>query len=138
MAGPTEKMQLDRRVPIFYNGSPMVPPYEEGQLFNPIDTGGIVIRINDGSARIFAKVTDFPVATDCEYAGESLYVLLEVVISESTTGEQLQKLMEEHMHDGTGILVNHPQYCTVVKYGDRIRFKNGSYGIKAVFDSKIE
>jgi hypothetical protein len=139
MAGPTEKMHLDRRVPIFYNGSSMINPYEyDGQFFNPIGTGGIVCRVNNGSARIFAKITEFPVATDCQWAAESMYVLLNVIIPESTTAEQLQKLMEEHMYEGIGILVNHPQYCTVVKYGDRIRFKNGSYGIKAVFDSTIE
>jgi hypothetical protein len=140
MAGPTEKMHLDRRVPIFPNGSSIINPYDDiftAQFFNPIGTGGIICRVSDGTARIFAKITEFPVATDCQWAAESMYVLLNVIIPESTTGEQLQKLMEEHMYEGIGILVNHPQYCTVVKYGDRIRFKNGSYGIKAVFDSKI-
>ena len=128
-------MHLDRRVPIFFDGSPMIDPNEEGQLFNPINTGGIVIRMKDGSALLFAKITEFPVPADCKWGGESLYVLLDVPKS---TGKQLQKLLEDHMYDGTGIVVNHPKYCTVVKYGDRIRFKNGSIGIKAIYDRKLE
>ena len=133
-----EKFHLDRRVPIFYDGSPMIHLYREGQFLNPIGTGGIVVRMHDSSARIFAKVTEFPVANDCQWAGESMYVLLDVIVPKSIPGEQLQKFLEDHMFDGTGILVNHPRHCTLVKYGDRIHFKNGSKGVKAIFDSKIE
>ena len=139
MSCPTEKMHLDRRVPIFKNGTPMINnPYEKGKFFNPIDKGGMVIRMKDGTARIFAKITEFPVSNDCQYAGESMYVLLDVIVPKLTSDEQLQILLDKHIHDGTGILVNHPKYCTAVKYGERIRFKNGSKGIKAIFDSKLE
>jgi hypothetical protein len=135
----TEKMHLDRRVPIFYNGAPMINPKDkEGQFFNPIDTGGIVVKMNDDSARIFAKVTEFPVSNDCPWAAESMYVLLDIIVPKSTTGEQLKKLLEENMYSGTGILVNHPKFCCKVAYGDRIRFKGGSSGLKPIFDRKVE
>ena len=134
----TEKIHLDRRVPIFYDGSPMINPTDkEGQFFQPIDTGGIVVKMNDDSVRIFVKVIQFPVSKDCQWGGESMYVLVDAIIPKSTPAEQLQILLE-NMYDGTGILVNHPQFCTLVKYGDKIRFKGGSKGIKATFDSKIQ
>ena len=133
-----EKMHLDRRVPIAFNGNPLFNPYDNGnQLFNPIGTGGVVVRTEDGSARIFAKITEFPVPEDCPWAAETMYVLLDVTIPSSIPAENLQNFLEKHMYFGSGILMNHPRHCRLVKHGDRIRFKGGSKGIKPIFDGKI-
>ena len=71
--------------------------------------------------RVFLKVIDFPVPEDCEYGGESMWVLL-------VDGDELE---------GTGVLNNEPEFCTEVKLGDTIRYGGGTDTKKPQYIEKV-
>ena len=65
-----DKLHLDRRVPVFANGKPMLNPFVKQKFLNPVGSGGIIYE-----NRFFVKVIEFPVPANSEWAAESMYVM---------------------------------------------------------------
>jgi hypothetical protein len=81
--------------------------------------GGGVVEFSNGD--VFVKVISFPVTDDSEYAGESMWVLLE----------------EGNEFEGIGILDNDPIHSDI-KIGSRIEFTGGNTHYKPHFVAVVE
>ena len=134
----SSKMHLDRRVPVFPDGAPIIDP-SHACSFNPIGLGCLMKMGKNGLAALFVKVIDFPVAKTSEYASESMYVMLQqsvVPLKENFTEDEAKKWCHMYLASGEGILVNFPTDCEIVEYGDLVCFGHGSFGKKAQFTGK--
>ena len=81
--------------------------------------GGGVVEFSNGD--VFVKVISFPVTDDSEYAGESMWVVLE----------------EGNEFEGIGILDNDPIHSDI-KIGSRIKFTGGNTHYKPHFVAVVE
>ena len=127
-----DKLHLDRRVPVFSNGQPMVNPFEKQNLQNPIGIGGILCK-----NRFFVKVIEFPVNANSEWAAESMYVMTIVPKSILNSQKARSKFVKSISSSGVGILVNIPTSDSTLKWGDTVRYSGGSDGLKAKFIEKV-
>ena len=104
-------MHLDRRVPVWEDGTPIIDP-SHACSFNPIGLGCLMKMGKNGLAALFVKVIDFPVAKTSEYASESMYVMLQqsvVPLKENFTEDEAKKWCRMYLASGEGILVNFQQ-----------------------------
>ena len=134
----SSKMHLDRRVPVFPDGAPIIDP-SHACSFNPIGLGCLMKMGKNGLAALFVKVINFPVAKTSKYASESMYVMLNqsvVPLKENFTEDEAKKWCRMYLASGEGILVNFPTDCEIVEYGDLVCFGHGSFGKKAQFTGK--
>ena len=135
------QLHLDRRVPVWPNNLPMINPLLHSKnVFNPIGIGSICQQNSDGTLDVFVKVIGFPTPKGSQYASESMYVFYDNKSlgypKKKASKKELRKWLEIILFKGEGQLVNFPNECNVVKYGDRVIYGEGGEGIKAKFICK--